>query len=60
MAIVEKLRALIADARHMESGQAMVEYALLISLIAIVCLGIVQTMGLGLSSLYSTINARFP
>jgi Flp pilus assembly pilin Flp len=43
-----------------ESGQALVEYALLLSLIAIVCFGVVDTMGLGLSSLYSTINARFP
>ncbi len=40
-----------------ESGQAMVEYALLLSLIAIVCVGIVQTMGLSLSALYSKINA---
>jgi len=38
----------------------MVEYALLLSLIAIACFGVVQSMGLGLSSLYSTINARFP
>jgi Flp pilus assembly pilin Flp len=60
MAIVEKLRALIANARHLESGQAMVEYALLLSLIAIVCFGVVQIMGLGLSSLYSSINTRFP
>jgi Flp pilus assembly pilin Flp len=40
-----------------ESGQAMVEYALLLSLIAIVSVGIVQTMGLSLSGLYSKINA---
>jgi Flp pilus assembly pilin Flp len=62
MAIVEKLRALIANARLLdgESGQAMVEYALLLSLIAIVCFGVVQIMGLGLSSLYNSINTRFP
>ena len=54
--ITEALIAL----RERQEGQAMVEYALLLSLIAIVCFGIVQTMGLGLSSLYSTINARFP
>lgn len=40
-----------------ESGQAMVEYALLLSLIAIVSVGILQTMGLSLSQLYSKINA---
>jgi Flp pilus assembly pilin Flp len=62
MAIVEKLRALIANARLLdgESGQAMVEYALLLSLIAIVCFGVGQIMGLGLSSLYNSINTRFP
>jgi Flp pilus assembly pilin Flp len=63
MATVGTLRRLIEVTRERldgESGQAMVEYALLLSLIAIVCFGIVQTMGLGLSSLYSTINARFP
>lgn len=43
-----------------ERGQAMVEYALLISLIAMVCIVIVQAMGLSLSSLYSTINSKFP
>ena len=62
MAITTRLQALLANARHLneEGGQALVEYALLISLIAIVCFGVVETMGLGLSSLYSTINTRFP
>lgn len=63
MAIVETLRRVIAGTRQRlngESGQAMVEYALLLSLIAIVCFGVVQAMGLGLSSLYSSINTRFP
>jgi Flp pilus assembly pilin Flp len=63
MAIVRTLRGLIEGTRRRldgESGQAMVEYALLLSLIAIVCFGVVQSMGLGLSSLYSTINTRFP
>lgn len=62
MAIPKMLRRLTVGARklHSESGQALVEYSLLISLIAIVCFGVVETMGLSLSSLYSTINARFP
>jgi Flp pilus assembly pilin Flp len=62
MAIVETLRKVIARVRRLdgEEGQALVEYALLLSLIAIVCFGVIQEMGLGLSSLYSTINARFP
>jgi Flp pilus assembly pilin Flp len=40
-----------------EAGQAMVEYALLISLIAMVCFGVVQVFGLGVSTLYSKIDA---
>jgi Flp pilus assembly pilin Flp len=62
MAIVETLRKVIARVRRLdgEEGQALVEYALLLSLIAIVCFGVIQEMGLGLSSLYSNINANFP
>jgi Flp pilus assembly pilin Flp len=40
-----------------EEGQAMVEYALLISLIAVACFGAVQTFGLDVSILYSRITA---
>ena len=62
MRVKDTVRRLFAAVPRLEeeSGQAMVEYALLISLIAIVCIGIVQTMGLSLSSLYSSINAQFP
>ena len=45
---------------QMEDGQAMVEYALLISLIAIVTFGAVETFGVGVSQLYSKINAVVP
>jgi Flp pilus assembly pilin Flp len=62
MAIIPTLRRLyaIAGRARDERGQAMVEYALLISLIAVVCFGVVQTMGLSLSSLYNSINTKFP
>lgn len=43
-----------------ENGQAMVEYALLISLVAVVSFGAVNAFGGGVSSLYSTIVAHFP
>jgi Flp pilus assembly pilin Flp len=43
-----------------EDGQALVEYALLISLIAIVTFGAVETFGVGVSQLYSKINAVVP
>jgi Flp pilus assembly pilin Flp len=43
-----------------DSGQALVEYALLLALIALVAIGAVEAFGLGVSGLYSTINAQFP
>jgi Flp pilus assembly pilin Flp len=50
----------IATRSRDEDGQALVEYALLLSLIAIVAIGVVQVMGLHLSSLYQTIVDSFP
>jgi Flp pilus assembly pilin Flp len=43
-----------------EEGQAMVEYALLVSLIALTAFVMVQQFGLGVSTLYSKINAVVP
>lgn len=43
-----------------EEGQALVEYALLISLVAVVCFVAVQAFGFGVSGLYSKINAQMP
>ena len=43
-----------------EDGQALVEYALLLSLIAIVAFGAVDVFGLGVSSLFSKIVAVYP
>lgn len=43
-----------------ESGQALVEYALLVALIALVAFGAVNEFGLGVSSLYSKIVAHMP
>ena len=45
---------------QMEEGQALVEYALLISLIAVVAFGAVNEFGLGVSGLYSKINHIVP
>jgi len=44
----------------MEDGQAMVEYALLLSLLSLVAFGAVNEFGLGVSSLYSRIVAVYP
>jgi Flp pilus assembly pilin Flp len=43
-----------------EDGQALVEYALLLALIALVCFGAVNEFGLGVSTLYSKVNAHMP
>ena len=43
-----------------EEGQALVEYALLLALIALVAFGAVNEFGLGVSKLYSKINAHMP
>jgi Flp pilus assembly pilin Flp len=43
-----------------EDGQALVEYALLLSLVALVAFGAVDLFGLGVSSLYSKIVAVYP
>ena len=57
--IVRRLQELMQRLR-MEEGQALVEYALLVALIAIVAIGAVQTFGLGVSGLYSKINHVVP
>ena len=43
-----------------EDGQALVEYALLISLIALTAFVAVEAFGLGVSGLYSKIVAVYP
>jgi pilus assembly protein Flp/PilA len=43
-----------------EDGQALVEYALLVSLIALVAFVAVEAFGVGVSSLYSKISANVP
>ena len=62
MSVTSVVRRLWEQARRLqtEEGQALVEYALLISLIAIVTIGVVQTFGLGVSHLYSKINSVVP
>jgi Flp pilus assembly pilin Flp len=43
-----------------EEGQALVEYALLLSLIALVAFGAVNEFGLGVSKLFSKVVANYP
>jgi Flp pilus assembly pilin Flp len=52
--IVVRLQVLLRRASA-EDGQALVEYALLLSLIALVAFGTINAFGHGVSSLYSQI-----
>jgi pilus assembly protein Flp/PilA len=40
-----------------EEGQALVEYALILSLVAVVCIAALTTLGLNVSNILSTIAA---
>jgi Flp pilus assembly pilin Flp len=52
--------AVVLAPRSAEEGQALVEYALLLTLLAVVCVGAVEAFGLNVASLYSKINADWP
>jgi Flp pilus assembly pilin Flp len=57
--VVRQLQELMRRLQ-VEEGQALVEYALLVSLITIVAFGAVNEFGLGVSGLYSKINHVVP
>jgi Flp pilus assembly pilin Flp len=59
ISVLRRLKELRALTRA-EDGQALVEYALLISLVALTALVAVESFGLGVSSLYSTIVSVYP
>jgi pilus assembly protein Flp/PilA len=46
-----------ADLRNREDGQAMVEYALLLSLIAVVSIAVLTALGHSVSKIFSSINS---
>ncbi|HKD93809.1 MAG TPA: Flp family type IVb pilin [Gaiellaceae bacterium] len=45
------------DLRNGESGQAMVEYALILALVSVAAVGILSALGTSVSSIFSEINA---
>ena len=47
----------IQDLRNGESGQAMVEYALILALVSVAAVGILSVLGKSVSSIFSEINA---
>lgn len=57
--VLARLRQLARRAAS-EDGQALVEYALLVSLIALAAFVAVEAFGLGVSQLYSKIDAVYP
>ena len=59
MSVAHRLRGLTRLFRR-EEGQAMVEYALLLSLVTLVALGAVEAFGHGVAALYTNIVARYP
>jgi pilus assembly protein Flp/PilA len=61
---VEKVRSFFSGAyvrvvalRNGEEGQALVEYALLLSLIAVVSIGILTALGTSVSTIFSSVNS---
>ena len=47
------LRNVLAD----EEGATMVEYGIMVALIAAICIAVVKTLGQNVSSAFSTVNA---
>jgi len=47
----------LTSLRDEESGQAMVEYALILALVSVAAVGILSTLGTSVSSIFSEINA---
>jgi Flp pilus assembly pilin Flp len=47
----------LQDLRNGESGQAMVEYALILALVSVAAVGVLTALGTSVSSIFSEINA---
>ena len=54
------LRGLIARLRGDEAGQALVEYSLLLLLVAVAAIGAVKVFGVDVSTLYQSIVDAYP
>jgi pilus assembly protein Flp/PilA len=51
------LNTIVARLRRDEEGQALVEYGLILGLIAVVCIAALTAMGVGVDGLLTAINA---
>jgi pilus assembly protein Flp/PilA len=56
--LTNRVYLLAAALRDREEGQALVEYALLLSLIAIVSIAVLTALGTNVSTIFSSINAN--
>ena len=54
MNFIARLRALLRDT----AGQDLLEYALLVALIALVCVGVITSTGSGVNSIFSRISTE--
>jgi len=52
MLIFERIRQIL----HNEEGQGLVEYALILTLIAVVVVGVMSTMGINVAAFFSTVS----
>lgn len=46
----------VSKLRYQEEGQALVEYALLLSLIAVASIGILQALGANVAGIFGSVN----
>ncbi|NIR35576.1 MAG: Flp family type IVb pilin [Actinobacteria bacterium] len=58
MSVLERVRALFIRSRDDERGASLVEYALLVALIAIVCIAAVTALGEATSEVFSDITSQ--
>jgi Flp pilus assembly pilin Flp len=58
--ILDASMRVVARTRDDETGQALVEYSLLILLLAVAAIAAVRTFGLGVSTLYQSIINVYP
>ena len=57
MNLITRLRMLL-KLRHNDSGQDLLEYALLVALIALVAVGAITTTGQGVSTIFGNISTE--
>jgi pilus assembly protein Flp/PilA len=55
--LTSRVYLVLGALRDREEGQALVEYALLLSLIAVVSIGVLTLLGKSVSSIFSQVNS---